>query len=284
MGKGKLVITVKTARLTRDTDTLGKMEPYCKLKYDGVKQKTKVHKSGGKTPSWDETFTYDVTDCTILTIAIWDKDTFSNDEVGTAQLDVNTLKTHGGLTDWVKLQHKGKEVGEIYVEIMYVDKSGAKPGGVMPAPAPAPVPIPGGHGGHGGYPVPAPAPMPVPVPGGHHMPTPGVYPSPVPGAFPTPSPTPGAHYSPMPGGHHVPSPGGVPGGIPGVMPGSHGGDPSCHKCYGSGYNSKKGKSCKCVKYGHGGHHGKKHKKDKKKKDKKKKKKSSSSSSSSSSSD
>lgn len=57
----KLVITPKTARLTRDTDSLGSMEPYCKLKYDGIKQKTKVDSSGGKTPNWNETFTFEVT-------------------------------------------------------------------------------------------------------------------------------------------------------------------------------------------------------------------------------
>lgn len=61
MTKDKLVITPKTARLTRDTDALGSMEPYCKLKYDGIKQKTKVDSSGGKTPNWNETFTFEVT-------------------------------------------------------------------------------------------------------------------------------------------------------------------------------------------------------------------------------
>lgn len=114
MSKPKIIITVKTARLTRDTDAMGSMEPYCKIKYDGIKQKTKVHSSGGKTPTWDQTFSFDLTSCSVLTIAVWDKDTFSNDEVGTAQLDVNTLKAHGGMIDWVKIFHNGKEAGEVY--------------------------------------------------------------------------------------------------------------------------------------------------------------------------
>ena len=130
----KLVITPKTARLTRDTDSLGSMEPYCKLKYDGIKQKTKVDSSGGKTPNWSETFTYEVTSCTILIVSVWESDTFANEEVGTAEIDVNKLKTYGGLSDWVKLYYKGKDAGEIYVEIMYVGKDGHSGPAYMPSP------------------------------------------------------------------------------------------------------------------------------------------------------
>lgn len=215
MGKGKLIITAKTARLTRDTETFGKMDPYCKLRYDGIKQKTKVHKSGGKNPSWDETFTYVVTDCTILTVSVWDQDTFSSDEVGSVQLDVNALKAEGGLTDWVKLQYKGKDAGEVFLEIMYVDKSKPKPGGFVPAPAPVPTPTP--------VPVPAPAPIPTPVP----VPAPAPMPSPAPAPAPKPVPKPGKHHKHTPDIHPFPhhDPFQLPEGFPmppGMFPGPEG--------------------------------------------------------------
>ncbi|CAI2375897.1 unnamed protein product [Moneuplotes crassus] len=277
MGKPKLIITVKTARLTRDTDAFGSMEPYCKIKYDGIKQKTKVSQ-GGKAPSWDETFSFNLSTSTVLNIAVWDKDTFSNDEVGSTQLDINTLKAHGGLVDWVKLYHKGKDAGEVYCEISIVDKSGEYPGapvpGAFPTPAPGgfPTPAPGGFPtpAPGGFPTPAPAPVPAPS----VFPTPAPAPAPMPGGFPTPTPV------PAPGGYPTPAPGGYPDpnaypmptpGFPAPTPAypSHGGypvpgapgatfvpmggvattacNPKCKKCHGTGINSKNGKKCKKAK-------------------------------------
>ena len=39
----------------------------CNSCYDGIKQKTKVDSSGGKTTNLSETFTFEVTSCTIPT-------------------------------------------------------------------------------------------------------------------------------------------------------------------------------------------------------------------------
>lgn len=149
MSKDKIVIIVKTARLTRDTDTLGSMEPYCKLKYDGVKQKTKVDSSGGKTPTWEETFTYEVTDCKVLIVSVWESDAMVNEEVGTAEIDINTLKSHGNFADWIKLKYKDEGAGEIYCEIMYVPIDGVPASdftppadGITIKPEIIPVPVP----------------------------------------------------------------------------------------------------------------------------------------------
>ena len=60
-GKGTIVIIPKTARLTRDTEMFGSMDPYVKVKYDGQKYKTKVHNGGGKNPSWNDTLSFKAT-------------------------------------------------------------------------------------------------------------------------------------------------------------------------------------------------------------------------------
>ena len=54
---GKLVIMPKTARLYRDTEMFGKMDPYVKFEIGKEKKKTKVHKSGGKSPIWNDVIT-----------------------------------------------------------------------------------------------------------------------------------------------------------------------------------------------------------------------------------
>ena len=231
MTKDKIVVTVKWARLIRDTDTFGSMEPYCKLKYDGNKQKTKIDKSGGKTPTWNETFTYELTHCTVIVIAVWDSDTFSNDEIGTAEIDINVIKSYGSLTDWIKLKHKGKEAGEIYCEIMYMPLGGAPASIYTPPP--------------GDYHMPAPVPM--------HIPAPASY----------VDPSHGGHIGH--GGHH----GGVSSWHKWGGSGFKSSGKAC-KCMGGGKKHKYHGEGGHGGYEHHGHHGshKKHKKDKKKKHKK----------------
>lgn len=58
---GTLTITLVEAKLTHDTATLGKMDPYVKFKSRDWTFKTPVIKRGGKTPEWEGcTFDIDV--------------------------------------------------------------------------------------------------------------------------------------------------------------------------------------------------------------------------------
>ena len=50
---GTLFIRCMHAKLTHDTETFGKMDPYVKVTIGGQSQKTKTHNSGGKTPRWE---------------------------------------------------------------------------------------------------------------------------------------------------------------------------------------------------------------------------------------
>jgi len=43
--------------LIRNTETIGKMDPYVMLEYKGGKYKTKTQDEGGKHPVWNETLT-----------------------------------------------------------------------------------------------------------------------------------------------------------------------------------------------------------------------------------
>ena len=51
---GKLLVTPKSALLTRDTETFTKMDPYLIVKCGSVTKKSLVHESGGKKPRWNE--------------------------------------------------------------------------------------------------------------------------------------------------------------------------------------------------------------------------------------
>jgi Ca2+-dependent lipid-binding protein len=50
---GHLTVTIIQANLVRDVETFGKMDPYAKLTYMGVRHKTKILDGAGKTPVWN---------------------------------------------------------------------------------------------------------------------------------------------------------------------------------------------------------------------------------------
>ena len=49
-----LEVKVKSAELERDTELVGRMDPYCILTLDEVKKTTTTKSEAGRTPVWDE--------------------------------------------------------------------------------------------------------------------------------------------------------------------------------------------------------------------------------------
>lgn len=80
------------ANLSHDTDFLpfDRMDPYVYLTLGGEKKKTSVCHSGGRTPTWGETFQFNnMSNDVNLAVEVWDKDTFSRDDlVGSGSLNL----------------------------------------------------------------------------------------------------------------------------------------------------------------------------------------------------
>lgn len=55
---GTLLIKCINAKLTHDTETFGKMDPYVVVTIGGRKEKTRTHENGGKNPRWGETLRF----------------------------------------------------------------------------------------------------------------------------------------------------------------------------------------------------------------------------------
>jgi hypothetical protein len=232
----KIIVEPKTARLYRDTDTFGKMDPYVTVQCGTEKKKTKTHSSGGKNPSWTDALSLKVKDDT-MTITVWDEDIGKDDFVGSTALDLNKISSSGGLKDWITIYHKGKEAGQVYLEITLADKkadygySYGAPGYAPtapttyyapPAPAPAPAPM--------YYPSTSYAPAPAPAPA-----YPAAYPSAYPSAYPAtaypataypsytpaPAPAPAPAYPAYPSYTPAPAPAPAPT-YPSTYPGAPG--------------------------------------------------------------
>lgn len=81
--RGNMHLTVEEARLTNDTEIIGKMDPYVKINFNGKKYKTHTKDEAGKNPKWRfkmELFISDVQDK--ITFKVMDQDMFTSDTVG----------------------------------------------------------------------------------------------------------------------------------------------------------------------------------------------------------
>ena len=57
---GVLKVTVIEARLDRDIDYWGTMDPYVRFQHRMEYKRTKSHTDGGKNPKWGETIEFDI--------------------------------------------------------------------------------------------------------------------------------------------------------------------------------------------------------------------------------
>ncbi len=57
---GTLFITVSKATIHRNTELIGKMDPFIELEYEGTRKKTETCLEGGINPVWDQTFTFEI--------------------------------------------------------------------------------------------------------------------------------------------------------------------------------------------------------------------------------
>ena len=79
---GTLRIEIIEARLTRDTETFSKMDPYCVIETRQQKHRTRTLQGAGKTPKWDQAFDVDVKYIgDDMTIKVLDEDISSSDTV-----------------------------------------------------------------------------------------------------------------------------------------------------------------------------------------------------------
>ena len=114
---GMLFVKPISAKLKRDTETFGKMDPFCKIKVGNFEQETKVHSNGGKFPAWNDLLTFKRIDENLMTIEVWDKDTFKSDLIGECTLSLVSLIEKKKSSEWHTLSYKGKNAGEVLLDI-----------------------------------------------------------------------------------------------------------------------------------------------------------------------
>lgn len=99
---GKLSVKVVEARLTRDTEMFGDMDPYILIESRMQRIRTKTCSDGGKNPKWpDEEFVIDVKYVgDDMAVHVMDENVTDSDSIGKATVKLSALCCDGGLDEW----------------------------------------------------------------------------------------------------------------------------------------------------------------------------------------
>lgn len=129
--QGTFVIKARSAKLTHDTELMGKMDPYVVIKIGEVTQKTKVHDDGGKTPKWEETFKFPAKIGDIVNFEVWDKEKIAKDDfVGGGSFSISQLHVSNKNEFDHEIFYEKKKAGEVLFELEFIPevKKEAAPG------------------------------------------------------------------------------------------------------------------------------------------------------------
>ena len=124
---GHLTVRPMSAKLTRNTEFFGSMDPYCIVSLGECKQRTRVADSAGKYPHWQDQFIFRRTTEEQLFFAVWDKDTVSADDlVGEGSMLLrNAFQAVGVWDGWIDLAYRGRKAGSLRCQISWApDQAG----------------------------------------------------------------------------------------------------------------------------------------------------------------
>lgn len=124
----KLVVKPICGKLIHDTETFGKMDPYCKVIVGNQSYKTKVADGAGKFPNWQDELCFALAGEEKIGIEIWDFDNSVQDDfVGRGSVSVGLVKGQEMWEDWVEILNNGRKAGEVRLKII-VGKAADGPG------------------------------------------------------------------------------------------------------------------------------------------------------------
>jgi len=132
---GTLKICILEARLTHDTEALGKMDPYVIVETRMQRYRTKMQEDAGKTPAWaDEVFEVDVKYIgDDIHFAVMDDDPGQDDFVGDCTVKLSGfIGTEGKMDDWWQINFQGESAGHIHLKSQWTPRDEALQEGPKP--------------------------------------------------------------------------------------------------------------------------------------------------------
>ena len=121
-GPGTLNVKCISAKLTRDTETFGKMDPYCKVTIKGQVLKTRTHNNAGKNPIWNQVLKFKIQPGRDdeLQLAVYDEDMTKDDLVGESTYFLDEVVRKGRVVENITIAYKGRSSGLVTLELEFV--------------------------------------------------------------------------------------------------------------------------------------------------------------------
>ena len=120
-----LTLKVCQAKMLKNQEIFGKMDPFCIIKLGNQKYQTTVQISAGKFPIWNETFHFtDISYTDKVNIEMYDKEDFGKDEfIGQLDISLQDVMLGKSIKKWFEVtDKKNKRVGEIELEFISQEK------------------------------------------------------------------------------------------------------------------------------------------------------------------
>ena len=99
-------------------------DPYVVLTVGSNRQRTRTCQEGGRTPQWNQTFTFAVNpqDC-FMKVEAWDEDPVNDDFIGETTINIEKYRVQPQVTsEYVQLQKKSKKnAGRVMMSIQYIN-------------------------------------------------------------------------------------------------------------------------------------------------------------------
>lgn len=116
--QGDWHFTVAEAKLTRNVETFGKMDPYTIIKVQGVDFRTKTMDDAGKNPVWNQSFDLRIYDSNqTVNLEVWDAGSISDEIVGSAEAKLSQLLAAAEQS--IEIFHKGKSAGHLILKSVW---------------------------------------------------------------------------------------------------------------------------------------------------------------------
>lgn len=120
---GKLIVHPMNAKLIRDVELIGTMDPYCKIRVGNQELTSNICIEGGKNPRWDDPHTFVLNDEDNVTITVMDKRLMKkDDEIGAITIPLFNIFSTRMVEDWVEIMHEGQLAGHLRLHISFIPR------------------------------------------------------------------------------------------------------------------------------------------------------------------
>ncbi|GJJ78549.1 hypothetical protein EMPS_10908 [Entomortierella parvispora] len=122
---GELIIIPIQGRDLPNRERFGKQDPFILFKLGNVSKRTMTDIRGGQRPRWKDEqveilmYDSDAKDATSLFVSCLDEDHQRNELIGDCVINLAKVMEKGEHDDWFELSYKGREAGELMLQLTY---------------------------------------------------------------------------------------------------------------------------------------------------------------------